>query len=136
MQAADLVPLTWRKRKRKPCTGVMLQQDGSREMRLKGQPALDVPLTMIDADSEIYSAYLIDKRGTTWTFEGLTLTWLAGGKPSSLQTGWGSHSFRSPVVGSKDDRDPTTLGAGLPGAWARLNRSRCSVVRRVFFRVT
>jgi transposase len=64
LQAADLVKVERRKgghrkkRERKPCVGMMLHQDGSREVWLAGQPMLDLIVTMDDATSEIYSAFL------------------------------------------------------------------------------
>ena len=53
-----------RKRPRKPCVGMMLHQDGSRFEWLEGAPALDLIITMDDATSEIYTAFLIEEEGT------------------------------------------------------------------------
>ena len=47
-----------RRRPRKPCVGMMLHQDGSRHEWLAGQAACDLIVTMDDATSEIYSAFL------------------------------------------------------------------------------
>ena len=52
-----------RKRERKPCEGMMLHQDGSRHHWLEGQ-ALDLIVTMDDATSTIYSAFLVEEEGT------------------------------------------------------------------------
>src|SRR5271167_2512398 len=60
-----------RKRERKPCEGMMLHQDGSRAAWLPGRPALDLIVTMDDATSTIYSAFLIDEEGTASTFRAL-----------------------------------------------------------------
>ena len=57
-----------RKRERKPCVGMMLHQDGSRAESLEGQAALDLIVTMDDATSEIYSAFLVEEEGTMSTF--------------------------------------------------------------------
>ena len=49
-----------RRRPRKPCVGMMLHQDGSRHEWLAGQAACDLIVTMDDATSEIYSAFLVE----------------------------------------------------------------------------
>ena len=48
-----------RKRPRRPLPGMMLHQDGSRHVWVQGQPALDLIVTLDDATSAIYSAFLI-----------------------------------------------------------------------------
>ena len=82
-----------RRRERKPCEGMMLHQDGSRAAWLKGQPALDLIVTMDDATSTIYSAFLVEEEGTASTFQGLLEVFTAHGLPSSLYTDRGSHYF-------------------------------------------
>ena len=57
-----------RRRPRKPCVGMMLHQDGSRHEWLAGQAACDLIVTMDDATSEIYSAFLVEEEGTASTF--------------------------------------------------------------------
>ncbi|MER9171627.1 hypothetical protein NKI12_30795 [Mesorhizobium australicum] len=57
-----------RKRERKPCEGMMMHQDGSRHAWLEGQPVLDLIVTMDDATSTLYSAFLIEEEGTASTF--------------------------------------------------------------------
>ena len=59
-----------RKRERKPCEGMMLHQDGSRAAWLAGEPALDLIVTMDDATSTIYSAFLVEEEGTASTLSG------------------------------------------------------------------
>jgi transposase len=114
LQAADLVRPERRKgghrrkRERKPCAGMMLHQDGSREVWLGGQPALDLIVTMDDATSEIYSAFLIDEEGTQSTFQGLLETLASKGLPSSLYTDRGSHYFFTPEAGGKVDKSHLT----------------------------
>ena len=49
-----------RKRERRPLPGMMLHQDGSMHVWLAGQPALDLIVTLDDATSAIYSAFLIE----------------------------------------------------------------------------
>ena len=60
-----------RRRPRKPCVGMMLHQDGSRHEWLAGQAACDLIVTMDDATSEIYSAFLVEEEGTASTFQAL-----------------------------------------------------------------
>ena len=59
-----------RKRERKPFEGMMLHQDGSRAEWLCGQAGLDLIVTMDDATSTIYSAFLVEEEGTASTFRG------------------------------------------------------------------
>ena len=120
LQAADLVRVERRKgghrrkRERKPCAGMMLHQDGSREVWLAGQPALDLIVTMDDATSEIYSAFLTEEEGMMSSFRGLLETCGAKGLPSSFYTDRGSHYFFTPEVGGKVDKDrPTRVGRAL-----------------------
>lgn len=103
-----------RKRERKPCTGMMLHQDGSRHVWLEGHRALDLIVTMDDATSEIYSAFLIDEEGTCSTFIGLLEVFTAHGLACSLYTDRGSHYFTTPEAGAKVDRvHPTQVGRAL-----------------------
>ena len=103
-----------RKRERKPCAGMMLHQDGSREVWLEGRAALDLIVTMDDATSEIHSAFLVEEEGTMSTFQGLLETLGAKGVPSSFYTDRGSHYFTTPEVGGKVDKaHPTQVGRAL-----------------------
>ena len=43
---------------------MMLHQDGSRALWLEGEPQLDLIVTMDDATSTIYSAFLVEEEGT------------------------------------------------------------------------
>ena len=92
-----------RKRERKPCAGMMLHQDGSRHAWLEGQPALDLIVTMDDATSTIYSAFLVEEEGTASSFRGLLETFSSQGLPSSLYTDRGSHYFHTAAAGGKVD---------------------------------
>jgi len=103
-----------RKRERKPCAGMMLHQDGSREVWLEGQPALDLIVTMDDATSEIYSAILVEEEGTMSTFRGLLEVMGTHGVPSTFYTDRGSHYFVTPEVGGKVDKvHVTQVGRAL-----------------------
>ena len=73
-----------RKRERKPCAGMMLHQDGSRAAWLEGQPTLDLIVTLDDATSTIYSAFLVEEEGTVSTLRALLDVFTARGLPSSI----------------------------------------------------
>src|SRR5947209_4399477 len=60
-----------RKRPRRPLPGMMLHQDGSRHAWLAGEAELDLIVTMDDATSTIYSAFLVEEEGIASTFRGL-----------------------------------------------------------------
>ncbi len=93
-----------RKRPRRPLPGMMLHQDGSRHVWLSGQPALDLIVTLDDATSTIYSAFLVEEEGTGSTFRALNEVFGRHGLPLSLYTDRGSHYFHTPEAGGKVDR--------------------------------
>ncbi|RWJ58460.1 MAG: ISNCY family transposase [Mesorhizobium sp.] len=97
-----------RKRPRKPCEGMMLHQDGSRHAWLAAQPMLDLIVTMDDATSTLYSAFLVEEEGTASSFQGLLETFCGHGLPSSLYTDRGSHYFHTPKAGEKVDKKRLT----------------------------
>jgi hypothetical protein len=97
-----------RQRERKPCAGMMLHQDGSRAAWLAGEPQLDLIVTMDDATSTIYSAFLVEEEGTASTLRGLLEVFAANGLPSSLYTDRGSHYFFTPKAGEAVDKDRLT----------------------------
>ena len=97
-----------RKRERKPCEGMMLHQDGSRAEWLEGLPTLDLIVTMDDATSTIYSAFLVDEEGTASTFAALVDVFTRKGLPGSLYTDRGSHYFFTPKAGEAVDKDRLT----------------------------
>src|SRR5215216_1190019 len=86
------------KRERKPCEGMMLHQDGSRAAWLAGQPPLDLIVTMDDATSTIYSAFLVEEEGTASTLRALLDVFTAQGLAVSLYTDRGSHYFHTPTA--------------------------------------
>jgi hypothetical protein len=103
-----------RKRPRKPCVGMMLHQDGSRAAWLEGQPPLDLIVTMDDADSTIYSAFLVEEEGTASTFRACLGVFAEKGLPASLYTDRGSHYFTTPKAGEAVDKEhPTQVGRAL-----------------------
>src|SRR5258708_7936701 len=97
-----------RKRPRKPCEGMMLHQDGSRHGWLEDKPSLDLIVTLDDATSEIYSAFLIEEEGTVSTFRALLEVFSVHGLPSSLYTDRGSHYFFTPKAGEGVDKERLT----------------------------
>jgi len=97
-----------RKRPRKPCEGMMLHQDGSSFAWLDGQAELDLIVTMDDACSTIYSAFLVEEEGTASTLRGLAETFFEKGLPSSLYSDRGSHYFHTAKAGEAVDKDRLT----------------------------
>ena len=117
----QLVPLAPRKgvhrkrRPRRPLIGMMLHQDGSRHRWLLGQEGdHDLIVTMDDANSQIYSAFLVKEEGTMSSFSGLREVIARHGLFCTLYTDRGSHYFETPVAGGKVDKDkPTQVGRAL-----------------------
>jgi hypothetical protein len=97
-----------RKRERKPCEGMMLHQDGSRHGWLEGQAPLDLIVTMDDATSTIYSAFLAEEEGTASTFRGLLEVLVVHGLPCALYTDRGSHYFHTDKAGEGVDKNHRT----------------------------
>ncbi len=103
-----------RKRPRRPLPGMMLHQDGSRHEWVAGLDAMDLIVTMDDATSAIYSAFLLPEEGTASTFQALLEVFGEHGLPLSLYTDRGSHYFYTPEAGGKVDRThPTQVGRAL-----------------------
>src|ERR1700704_1972312 len=111
-----------RKRPRRPLPGMMLHQslprtgsgDASRHAWLAEGPPLDLMVTMDDATSEIYSAFLVEEEGTDSTFQALLEVFGRNGLPLSLYTDRGSHYFHTSEAGGKVDRgEPTQVGRAL-----------------------
>jgi hypothetical protein len=94
--------------------GMMLHQEGSRHEWLVGIDAMDLIVTMDDATSEIYSAFLLPEEGTASTFQALLEVFGAHGLPLSLYTDRGSHYFYTQEAGGRVDRThPTQVGRAL-----------------------
>lgn len=103
-----------RKRPRKPLPGMMLHQDGSRHVWVAGLPAMDLIVTLDDATSRIYSAFLVPEEGTASTFQALLEVFGRQGLPLSLYTDRGSHYFFTPKAGEPVDRTvETQVGRAL-----------------------
>ena len=103
-----------RKRPRRPMPGMMLHQDGSRHVWVRGLPALDLIVTMDDATSAIYSAFLCEEEGTASTFRALREVFSEHGLPLSLYTDRGAHYFHTDKAdGPVDRKRPTQVGRAL-----------------------
>ena len=97
-----------RKRPRRPLPGMLLHQDGSRHFWLAGQPMLDLIVTLDDATSAIYSAFMVAEEGTASTFQALLEVFKMQGLPLSLYTDRGSHYFHTPEADGRVDRSRLT----------------------------
>jgi transposase len=103
-----------RKRPRKPCVGMMLHQDASPYAWLEDGPELDLVVTLDDATSRVYSAFLVEEEGTASTFRALLEVFTEHGLPSSFYTDRGSHYFLTPEAGGPVDKgQPTQVGRAL-----------------------
>lgn len=122
-----------RKRPRRPMRGMMLHQDGSKHAWLAGQPALDLIITLDDATSELYSAFLVDEEGTMSSFRGLVEVIEHHGLFMELYSDRGSHYFFTPEAGGKVSKTQLTqvgralkqLGIGHIPAYSPEARGRC-----------
>jgi transposase len=90
-----------KKRPRRPMVGMMLHQDASTHAWLAGGAKHDLVVTMDDATSAIYSAFLVDQEGTASTFRGLAEVVERHGLFCSFYTDRGSHYFTTPEAGGK-----------------------------------
>ena len=91
-----------KKRPRRPMVGMMLHQDASTHAWLPGDARkYDLVVTMEDATSALYSAFLVDEEGTASSFRGLCDVVARHGLFCSLYTDRGSHYFFTPEAGGK-----------------------------------
>ena len=89
-----------KKRPRRPMVGMMLHQDASTHAWLPGVDRQDdLVVTLDDATSAIYSAFLVDEEGTTSSLRGLREVVGRHGLFCSLYTDRGSHYFHTPEAG-------------------------------------
>jgi transposase len=122
-----------RKRPRRPMQGMMLHQDASKHAWLANRPALDLVITMDDATSAIYAAFLVPEEGTRSSLLGLAETIERHGLFMELYTDRGSHSFHTPEAGGKVSKTELTqvgralkqLGIGHIAAYSPEARGRC-----------
>ena len=103
-----------RRRPRRPMPGMLLHQDGSTHAWLRDRPPLDLIVTLDDATSEVYSAFLVEEEGTASSFRGLAETIARRGLFCSLYTDRGGHYFHTPVAGGRVCKEhPTQVGRAL-----------------------
>ena len=115
LQAAGLIAKAPRrsahrkKRPRRPLRGMMLHQDGSSHRWLEALDAqLDLIVTMDDATSEIYAAFLVEEEGTMSTFRALAEVIAERGLFCALYTDRGSHYCHTPKAGEKVAKEHLT----------------------------
>ena len=97
-----------RKRPRRAMAGMLVHQDASRHAWLAGHAPLDLVVTLDDATSEIYSAFLTAEEGTASSFRGLAETIDKKGLFCALYTDRGGHYFHTPEAGGKVSRHQLT----------------------------
>ncbi|MDE2185068.1 MAG: ISNCY family transposase [Alphaproteobacteria bacterium] len=104
-----------KKRPRRAMVGMMLHQDASRFAWIPGDPLqYDLVVTLDDATSEIYSAFLVEEEGTASTFRGLDEVIVRLGLFCELYTDRGSHYFYTPKAGEAVSRSiQTQVGRAL-----------------------
>ena len=91
-----------KKRPRRPMVGMMLHQDASTHAWLPGDAGKqDLVVTMEDATSELYSAFLVDEEGTASSLRGVRDVVAKHGLFCSLYTDRGSHYFETPEAGGR-----------------------------------
>jgi transposase len=102
-----------KKRPRKPLPGMMLHQDGSRHEWVPGCQ-WDLIVTMDDATSELYSAFVVAEEGTMSSFQGLREVIETQGLFSSLYTDRGTHYWYTEAAGGRVDKTrPTQVHRAL-----------------------
>jgi transposase len=98
-----------KKRPRRPMVGMMLHQDASTHAWLPGCVGKqDLVVTMEDATSEVYSAFLVDQEGTASSLRGVREVVARHGLFCSLYTDRGSHYFETPEAGGPVSRTVLT----------------------------
>ncbi|HEX5453763.1 MAG TPA: ISNCY family transposase [Stellaceae bacterium] len=104
-----------KKRPRRPLIGMMLHQDASRFAWLPGEERqYDLVVTLDDATSAIYSAFLVEEEGTASSFRGLAEVIERHGLFCELYTDRGSHYFHTPKAGEAVSKTVRTqVGRGL-----------------------
>ena len=98
-----------KKRPRRPMVGMLLHQDASTHAWLPGEPGKqDLVVTMEDATSALYSAFLVDEEGTASSLRGVGEVVAQHGLFCSLYTDRGSHYFETPEAGGRVSRTVLT----------------------------
>ena len=104
-----------KKRPRRPLIGMMLHQDASRFAWLPGDDRqYDLVVTLDDATSAIYSAFLVEEEGTASSLRALAEVIERHGLFCELYTDRGSHYFHTPKAGEPvSKRVRTQVGRAL-----------------------
>src|SRR6266481_1518453 len=104
-----------KKRPRRPMVGMMLHQDASRHAWLPGVDRQDdLVVTLDDATSAIYSAFLVEEEGTASSFRGLREVIDKHGLFCELYTDRGGHYFYTPKAGEAVSKSVATqIGRAL-----------------------
>jgi hypothetical protein len=104
-----------KKRPRRPLPGMLLHQDGSTHQWIPAiDSRFDLIVTMDDATSEIYSAFLVEQEGTMSSFVAVREVVAKHGLFCALYTDRGSHYFLTPEAGGRIDEDaPTQVNRAL-----------------------
>ena len=98
-----------KKRPRRPMVGMLLHQDASKHAWLPGDARLyDLVVTLDDATSAIYSAFLVGEEGTASSFRGLGEVIAREGLFCALYTDRAGHYFHTPVAGGAVDKKRLT----------------------------
>ena len=96
-----------KRRDRTPLAGLMIHQDASTHYWVPDEQ-WDLVITVDDADSEIYSAFMVAEEGTVSSFKGVHETIEAHGIFSSFYSDRGSHYWFTPEAGGKVDKKNLT----------------------------
>lgn len=97
------------RRERRPMSGMMIHQDGSRHDWIPGlSHQIDLIVTLDDATSEITSAFFMLEEGTESSFQGIKDTIEKRGLFCSLYTDRGSHYWYTPEAGGPVDKHQLT----------------------------
>ena len=103
-----------RKRPRRPLPGMLLHQDAARHAWLAGRPALDLVVTLDDATSEIYSAFLVAEEGTASSLRALAEVIAEQGcSARSTPTAAATTSTRRSPAAASTGEHPTQVGRAL-----------------------
>ena len=122
-----------KKRARRPLPGMMLHQDASRFAWLAGdERPYDLVVTLDDATSALYSAFLVEEEGTASSLRGLAEVIERHGLFCELYTDRGSHYFHTPKAGEAVSKTARTqvgralaqLGIGHIAAYSPQARGR------------
>lgn len=96
-----------KRRDRAALAGLMIHQDASTHYWVPDEQ-WDLVITMDDATSEIYSAFMVEEEGTLSSFTGVRETIEAHGIFSSFYSDRGSHYWFTPEAGGKVDKKNLT----------------------------